>query len=239
MATFVLVHGASHGGWCWYKVAAHLRSHGHRVHAPDLPGHGADRSATDQASMQSSVDRIGETLQASSEPAILVGHSMGGAVISQAAEQYAERISHLVYLCAFLLEANQSIMDVLRQFPEATDPPVFVPLKGTSYLVPNPEQLAELFYADCTADDIALAQALLVPQNPELFVAPIQISDSRFGGIPRTYIECTQDRAIPLKVQRHCYRHTPCQTVISLDTSHSPFLSQPAQLADVLTQVAQ
>ncbi len=103
MSTFVLVHGGWSGGWTWEKVVPLLEEAGHQVEAPDLPGHGDDRTPIPQVSLQGYADRICRVLDAQPEPVVLVGHSSGGLVISQAAEQRPDKVKMLVYLAAFLL----------------------------------------------------------------------------------------------------------------------------------------
>lgn len=92
MSTYLLIHGAWHGGWCWRK--------GHRVLAPDLPGHGDDGTATAAVTLASYADRICEIASTQTEPVILAGHSMGGLAITQAAENCPTSIGALVYVCA-------------------------------------------------------------------------------------------------------------------------------------------
>ena len=98
MSTFVLIHGAWHGAWCWYKVTPLLQSRGHRVHTPDLPALGIDRTPLPSSSLQCYTDRVCKTLNACDEPVYLVGHSMGGLVISHAAEAMPQKVKMLVYL---------------------------------------------------------------------------------------------------------------------------------------------
>ena len=96
MSTFVLVHGAWHGGWCWYRIAARLEAAGHTVFAPDMPGHGTDRTPIEEVMMDAIVAKIGGCIDAAQESVILAGHSYGGAVITQTAERYAATVSRLV-----------------------------------------------------------------------------------------------------------------------------------------------
>ena len=104
IATFVLIHGAWHGGWCWDKVKPILEKNGHTVVAPDLPGHGEDKTPIADVSLAAYTERVCEILDQQSEKVILVGHSLGGLSISQAAELRPENIEILVYLSAFLLK---------------------------------------------------------------------------------------------------------------------------------------
>src|SRR5947199_8070365 len=109
MSTSVVVHGAWHGGWCWYKIAPLLEAQGHSVLAPNLPGHGDDKRER-PVTLDSYTNRICEIARAQVEPVILVGHSMGGIAITQAAENCSERAKALVYLCAFLPRNGESLM---------------------------------------------------------------------------------------------------------------------------------
>ena len=92
MSTYLLIHGAWHGAWCWYKVIPRLERAGHRVVAPDLPSLGIDRTPVAQISLDTWTDSICGLLDAQDEPVILVGHSRGGILISQAAEKRPEKI---------------------------------------------------------------------------------------------------------------------------------------------------
>ena len=100
MAIYVLIHGACHGSWCWDNVVPLLQKKGHLVEAPDLPGHGKDKTPIQEVTLQSCVDKVCSVIEAQSEPVILVGHSMGGIILSQVAEQIPDKIKTLVYLTA-------------------------------------------------------------------------------------------------------------------------------------------
>jgi pimeloyl-ACP methyl ester carboxylesterase len=112
MGTFVLIHGAFHGGWCWYKVVPLLEKQGHTVLALDLPGHGRDKTPVAAVTLQLYVDSVCKLLDAQREPVILVGHSMGGGIITQVAEERPERIKCLVYLAGALPRNGQSMFDL-------------------------------------------------------------------------------------------------------------------------------
>jgi pimeloyl-ACP methyl ester carboxylesterase len=94
--------------------------------------------------------------------------------------------------------------------------------------------LEDVFFADCSPSDLELARTLLVPQAAAPFATPIQTTSDRWGTVPRVYIECTEDHAISLASQRSMHTLLPCSRVITMTTSHSPFLSAPQALADHL-----
>jgi hypothetical protein len=108
---------------------------------------------------------------------------------------------------------------------------------GASGTIPH-DQLKPLFYGDCTDADVAWCAERLVPQPVQPFTAPVTLTADRFGSVPRTYIECVDDGAISIELQRDMHTASPCQTVIALDASHSPFLSMPAALCDALEKAA-
>ncbi len=232
MATYVLIHGASHGGWCWKKIVPLLEMRGHHVEAPDLPGHGEDKTPVRELSLHAYVDKVCKVLDAQSEPVILVGHSLGGVVISQAAEYRPKKIRTLVFLSAFLLRNGESLKRSLNN-----ERSMLNISWDQGCLAVKDELVKEFFYGDCSDEDAGRARALLVPEAIAVFKTPIQISENNFVRIPRVYIECLRDNAVLPAVQKKLYTETPCQQVISMDTCHSPFFSAPEKLADHLAKL--
>ena len=108
MAIFVLIHGSWHGAWCYEKVIPLFEANNHRVFAPDLPGHGKDKTPLKAVTFDSYVNCIKAILEKITERVILVGHSMAGMVISQVAEYLPAKIHKLVYLAGFLPQSGQS-----------------------------------------------------------------------------------------------------------------------------------
>lgn len=237
MSTYVLVHGAWHGAWCWDKVVPLLRQAGHQVITFDLPGHGQDKTVVSEVTLDLYVQRTCEVLAAQMEPVILVGHSISGIVISQTAERYPTKIQKLVYLTGFLLRDGEFLLQYAQSDTDALIMPNAIADETGTYLTLPTEKLKDIFYADCTDEDIARAKTLLVPQAIQLLAAPVHVTPENFGRIPRVYIECLQDRAITLTCQRQMSTALPCQRVLTLDTSHSPFLSAPEALLKLLLSV--
>ncbi len=236
MSTFVLVHGAWHGAWCWEKVVPLLEEAGHEVVVPDLPGHGEDATPISELSMQDYADRVVRVLDEGAEPVVLVGHSMGGIVVSLAAEARPERVKRLVYLTGFLLEDGKALLSVAENDGEAIVLPNLVPNEdGSAFTVQN---LKDVFYGDCSDEDVAKAETRLVPEPAFAFGTPVAVTEGNFGRVPRAYIECVQDRAIGISAQRGMHGRLPCETVISMETSHSPFFSAPEELAGHLVSLA-
>lgn len=233
MSTYVLVHGSWHGAWNWHKIIPRLEAAGHRAIAVDLPGHGRDKRPVGAVTLQDCVDAVSDAIDAEPEPVVLVGHSRSGIVISQAAEARPERIRRLVYLAAYLIPDGHAMLSyALRDRESLILRNVTVNDAEGSHMLDESAYRPAL-YADCSNDDIALCAALLTPEPNAPGATPLRLTQERFGRVPRTYIECLQDRAVSLKLQREMQSATPCE-VISMDTSHSPFFSAPNELARYL-----
>ena len=114
MARFVLVHGAFGGAWCWEPVMSPLEAAGHTAEAFDLPGGGNDGTPVADVTLDSCAARVGDVLARRPEPAVLVGHSMGGIVITQAAANWPDRVASLVFVCAFMPADGQSLLDLAQ-----------------------------------------------------------------------------------------------------------------------------
>lgn len=239
MTTYILIHGSWHGAWCWNKVRPLLEKEGHQVIAPDLPAHGQDQTPLVEVTLQSYAKRIVEVLDAQPEPAILVGHSMGGVAITQAAEYRPHRISHLVYLAAFLPRDGESLLQLALQDTDSLVLPNLIVAEEEGYTTVKEEGIRPAFYGDCSDEDVKYAVPRLVLDPLAPVATPVEVSDDRFGRIPRTYITCLRDRAVSPDLQRRMYLASPCEQVLSLETSHSPFFSAPEALAAYLITLAE
>jgi len=238
VATFELIHGAWHGGWCWRKVVPLLESQGHTAVAPDLPSHGDDPASPATVTLASYAERICDVVTAQKEPVILLGHSMGGAVITQAAENCAERVRALVYVTAFLPRNGESLMTWSEQDPASLlNGNIVWAMDGAVNF--RGEAAHAAFYANCTAEDEAFAVSRLTPQGVQPFGDAVMTSPERWGQIPRYYIECVRDRAINLPLQKAMHSASPCRKVFSIDTDHSPFFSTPEELVGLLLEIAE
>jgi len=239
MATFLLVHGAWHGGWCFDALAAELVRRGHRAIAPDLPGMGGDTTPCTDVTLAGWGAFIADMARAQNEKVILLGHSRGGVVISEAAERAPDAIAALVYLSAFLVPSGRSMNDLVTQAPRSDifDDGLSLHADGAS-LVLDAQAAVPVFYHLCDAAAAARAAARLVPEPLAPLSTPLQLSEERYGRVPRHYIECAQDQAIPLSQQREMQRALPCVSSVTLESDHSPFIGCPGRVADALGDIA-
>jgi len=217
--TVVLVHGAWHGAWCWDKVVGGLSARGVPTVAVELPFDGLD---ADAAEARQAIARAGAG-------AVVVGHSYGGAVISQAASGLGN-VGHLVYLCAFMTGEDDDIGALMAKYPSPLMPHMRV-VDGRT--VVDPAGAVDAFYGDCSKADVDAALARL-RSIPGVTLA----GDKRpaWRDVPSTYVVCTEDRAIPPGAQRDMAAHAT--HVVEWPTSHSPFVSQPQRVVELLDRLA-
>ncbi|MCH8297333.1 MAG: alpha/beta fold hydrolase [Chloroflexi bacterium] len=244
MTTFVLVHGASHGSWCWDKVVPLLEAQGHRAVAVDLPGntYGEFDIPAAQVTLDAYANHVCKVLDQLDEPVILVGHSLGGLAITQTAEYRPSKIRTLVYLTAVLIGRGEAFIPVESRDAESVRKALHREGKNTvsddlSAIHYLEEGLRDLFYNDCSDDDFAWAKSMLVPQPVSPYIDRMQTTDENFGRVPRVYIECLKDQALSPEIQKEMYTKLPCERVISMDTGHSSFLSAPEELVRHLVSI--
>lgn len=234
MSDVLLIHGSSHGAWCWTHVIPALQALGHGARAIDLPAHGQDQTPAALVSLDGYASAI---LNAIDRPVILVGHSMAGFPITLAAQMAPEKITALVYLCAYLPKPGLSLAQMRRAGPSQPLAPAIRPADDRITFSFDPALAVEAFYHDCGADDRALAARLLCPEP----IAPQETAipdTARAEALPRFYIRCTEDRAIPPDYQATMARDLPAHRISALRSSHSPFFAMPGALAQRLHQIA-
>jgi pimeloyl-ACP methyl ester carboxylesterase len=225
---FVLVHGSFHGAWCWQHLTPYLEQRGHQVIAPNLPGSGEDPAPPENADLDSYATRIAGVIDGLAGRVVLVGHSMGGIVSSQVAERRPHRLAAVVYVNGLLFRACENLVGFLDEHAHL----------GVETATFPHEAAADVFYNTSPRELAAWAAARLRPQRMQVYRDALELTPERYGCVPRFYVEGLRDNAVSLAYQRAMTGRTLCQRVFTLDCDHSPFLSEPAALADILDEVA-
>lgn len=231
MSDFLLIHGSCHGAWCWDDLIPHLTAAGHSARAIDLPSHGQDRTPAGEVTLALYARAIVAAIET---PVILVGHSMAGYPITAAAGLAPEKISALVYVCAYVPMAGKSLADMRRMAPSQPLLDAIIVDEARMTFRVDPAKAAEKFYHDVPPARAAWAIGQLGPQPILPQETPLEPRHS----LPRHYLRCTDDRTIPPAFQTTMTADWPAGTVSDLPTSHSPFLSDPALLAQHLDRIA-
>ncbi len=226
MSSFVLVHGAWHGAWCWERVIRELEARGQRAVALDLP---CDDLAAGCVRYAQIVAAAAEGLGG---PVVLVGHSLGGVTIPLVAR--TAPVERMVFVCALLPDPGRSLAD---QFPENPDmsppgPSGFVRDDlGRSYWR-DVEPAIHAMYQDCSSDDGLRAFRQLRPQAPTPVAETCPLTG--WPDVPCSYIVCAEDRMVPPVWSRRAAGERLGVEALELEGGHSPMLSRPSELAELL-----
>jgi len=226
-----LIHGAWQGAWAWERLTPLLQRAGLTVLAVDLP--------RGEVSLADYLDHIGGQIARLNGKVSLVGHSGGGMVATAAAEAFCERVARVAYVAGMMLPSGMTFAQLRESMTEEVGaaPGVVGELiwsaDGQTSRVPAPAARA-IFYHDCPPDLAAAAAQKLTPQHEGGRALQVNWTPERFGALPRLYVEATEDRSLPLALQRRMQALTPGAEVVSLPTGHAPQLSAPVALAQAL-----
>ncbi len=237
MATYVLVHGGGHGGWCYQRVARLLRDAGHEVYTPTLSGLG-ERShlLDDRVDLHRPIDDVVAVLHYEDlRDVILVGPSYGGMVITGVADKAADRIGRLVFLDAANPVNGQSLVDVSGPIIEAVRPMGTVENGIELVLLPAPD--AALLYGVTDPDDLAWMAERLTPHPWVCFAQRLELANEEaLWAIPQYHIVCTSTLAT--RDAELIGRARAEGRLWDIDTGHDLMITEPARTADALGQVA-
>lgn len=223
----LLVHGAFTGAWAWNGVIDELGKQGVTATAIDLPSRGP------QGTLAADAQAVREALKNLGEPAVLVGHSYAGAVITEASVDNDD-VAHLVYVCAALPQAGESVAALLQRDPEPGQ-------LGTA-MQPAEDGTATLDRQgakDYVFNDATEAQAAPVLDamgSHALVTLGEAVTGLGWTQHPSTYVVCTLDKSFSPALQREFASHTG--SVVEIEAGHGPMLTKPAELADVIATAA-
>lgn len=235
-ATYVLVHGAWHGGWCWEAVAQRLRAHGHRVFAPTLTGLGERADLlSPEVGLQTFVQDVVDQLERDDlTDVILVGHSFGGIPLIGAADRVPRRIRQLVFLDAVVLSNGQSGFS--RLTPEVVAARMKLAMETSNGLtIPVPPASA---FGVFEPDQVALLERYCTPHPVKAFQDALVLTGEPGGAIPKTYIQCVDPVYVPLQSSRDFVKAQRNWAWDEIATGHDAMISAPDLLVEKLLAFA-
>lgn len=234
MATYVLVHGAWHGGWCWQRVTPLLRAAGHEVFTPTLTGLG-ERSHLANAEIDLNVhiqDVVNVLEYEDLRTVILVGHSYGGMVITGVSERAADRLAHLFYLDAFVPCDGQTLADLVA--PQFRDELQQQAQASGGLLPPFPVSQYGVF----AEADVRWVEPKLVPQPFKTLVTTVRLTNAKALALPRSYVYCNSPAMGPFDAFAERTRTEKGWRYHELATGHDAMVTMARPLADLLLALA-
>ncbi|MDT0234841.1 alpha/beta fold hydrolase [Curtobacterium sp. BRB10] len=236
---FVLVHGGFHGAWCWDRVIPELARLGHEAVAIDVPGHG--ERADEVPTLASRLDAVVSVLEPGD---VLVGHSGGGHEVTRAADARPDLVRHVVYLAAALPIEGRTQPEASSTRPGAHGEQSGVDATGMrehlrigadgTMAFGTFEGARDFFFHDCDDETARWAFDRLTPERfGEEGVLPISVPRFWAAELPRSFIRCAEDRSQPRWLSDQVADRLGVEPLV-IEGSHSPFLSRPAELAELL-----
>ncbi|BBZ59594.1 alpha/beta fold hydrolase [Mycolicibacterium monacense] len=239
---FVFVHGGFHAAWCWEDTITQLRALGHDGVAVDLPGHGA--RIGEESTLANRRDAVAAALtDGEPDKSVLVGHSGGGFDATLAADARPDLVSHIVYLAAALPREGRTYPEAMAMRDSEAgefDADVGEMLSYLRFDDDGAMWFADFdgawryFYHDCDEDTARWAFERLGPERfGDTTVTPVSVPTFWAADLPRSFIRCLQDQSMPRWLADTVTRRLGVEQ-LTIDASHSPFLSRPRELAELL-----
>ena len=236
MATYVLVHGGGHGGWCYQPVARIMRARGQEVYTPTLTGLGErEHLVSADVDLDLHITDVVKVLEFEDlRDVILVGHSYGGMVITGVADRATDRIGHIVYLDAANPENGQSLVDVAGPFMEAARVDGRVVNGVELVLFPGKDPMG--FYGVTDPAQIEWMKSKLTPHPWKCFEQKLVLAnETAMRKIPESHIVCTQT---PPTRDVEALKTRSEGRLWDVDTGHDLMISEPAAVAELLLRLA-
>ena len=237
--TYILIHGAWGAAWEFDEVKELLSKDRNIVHALDLPGHGENKREIADVTMDAYVKHIVDFISKIDGKVILVGHSLGGAIISQVAEDNVQKIEKLIYVAAMLPANGDSPLGLMQSDKYGQLLPRIIFSEDQSYAMLDNEMVRELLLHDVTDKERLdkIVPEFLVKQAVQPFTAEIAISAEKFGTVPKYYVRASQDKVLTPELQDKMIKSWNVEKVFTLSSGHFPITSIATKLTDVIREI--
>jgi pimeloyl-ACP methyl ester carboxylesterase len=237
MATFVLVHGGGHGGWCYSRMAKLLRGMGHEVHCPTLTGLGERRHLLRPSiDLDTHIEDVVALLfHEDLRDVYLAGHSYGGMVITGVADRALDRVRHLIFLDAAHPRDGEPLAGIAKaQMGMAHR--FLVEVNGVE-CYELPDEMAGPAYGVTDSQDYAWMKPRLAPHPWACMTTPLRLEhEAQVMALPRTSVNCTPTLAV--RPKEYLHRTLEADHVFEIDTGHDLMITEPEAVAKILDEVA-
>jgi len=240
--TFVLVHGAGHGAWCWAAVMSQLERLGDRAYAIDLPGHGASNVSRAQATLALYVDTVVRFIEDRHlDHVVLAGHSLGGITISAVVQAIPRRLKRVIYVNAIVPRDGECAADTVPGSEQ------FLPVLEKKRSLPDPsmsfdaQQFRDLYIQDGSPQLQDFVLSALVPEPVAPMLQPVSMKNFYTAGVPQSYLVCEDDlsRGGPPHWHPHFSGRLANPTLRLVKAGHEIMFTKPVECARALHELAQ
>lgn len=237
--TYVLVHGAWQAPYVWTTVKEQLEKAGQKVLVVELPAHGIDYTPPASVSIDVYRDKVISAIVSAKQRVILVGHSMGGVVVSAVAEKIPAKVKKLVYIGAFLPANGQSLLDLASQDAQSLLGPALIPSADQLTLDVKHDAITSIFCQDGSDAEkqLVLDKYRVEPAIP--FTNRVTLTDANFGSVDKYYIHTLMDHAIGIDLQNKMADAVHITKTFAVNAGHSPFLTRPTEVTKILLKIGQ
>ena len=236
--TVILVHGAFENASVWQQVQKRLKADGFKSIAIDLPGRADVPLPKVGASLDLYRDTVLRVVSGQSSPVVLVGHSFGGMTISSVAESAPEKIKALVYVAAYLPASGQSLVSLSQTDKASRMGPAFRVSEDKSTASIDPAARGDLFCNDCGDALKKTVAASIISEPLAPMATPIKLTADHFGKVRKVYVHTSTDVVVSPSLQAAMVAATPVQREVTIDSGHSPFMTEPTALAKAIEAAA-
>ncbi|WP_295995953.1 alpha/beta fold hydrolase [Rugamonas sp.] len=233
-----LVHGAFEDAHVWDGVSAKLQADGYRVIAVDLPGRPSAPMAANLVSVDVYRDTVLKAIAGEKQPVVLVGHSFGGITLSAVGEAAPAKIKTLVYLAAYVPQDGESMLTLANQDRDSKAGPALIVDKEKGMMSINYAARADLFANGAPEGLRKVLPDLILDEPLAPLATPVHLTAARYGKVDKVYIHTAQDHVVSPYLQQKMVAATPVRQEFTLNTGHTPFLTDVPGLVGAIEQAA-
>jgi pimeloyl-ACP methyl ester carboxylesterase len=229
--TIVLVHGAFETSDVWGYVSGKLKHDGYKVISVDLPGRPGNPLPMGQVTLAGYQQAVSDAIAHERRPVVLVGHSFAGIVISAEAEAEPAKIKTLVYVAAYIPQNGESLLTLATSDKDSKLGPLLKIEKDKGVASVDPVAGAAVFANDAPAPVQDAVAKAIVDEPLAPLATPVALTESRFGRVDKVAIHTLLDEVVSPALQARMAQSTPLRLQLTINTGHTPFITQPDALA--------